>query len=321
MNAANFLITNRCDLKCKHCFVDHSKIPKDIPLCTFKKILGELMEQGINHIALTGGEPFLHKSFKSLLAIAADERFTFHLVSNGSLFEKNLAMIQEFKKNLTGICFSVDGATSKVHDSIRGEGSFEKVMKSISLCNQLNIRIMVQFTTNQKNFDNFEKIIALASEKGASNLYIHNLIPPLKKSNKVLEDLILNPEQRDYLARKVTVLQKYTKGKISGTPSLYKVSRKNLCRALNFNSVSIDVDGNLIFCCNIHNSIPGLNLQPAHVISLKTHPLTEGLGMLSKKIKQIQVSKLEDIPKENYNSWSECDYCLHKLGYDIYHKL
>lgn len=320
MDAANFLITNKCNLKCKHCFVDRSKEPKDIPLDIFKKVLNELEKYGVNHIALTGGEPFLHEKFEDVLAVIADEGFTFKIVSNGFLFEENIHLIKEFQKNLARMCFSVDGAISKTHDFIRGKGSFKRVMKSINLCNQLGIKVTMQFTVNRKNFDEFEKIVSLALEKKVNNLYIHSLIPPLKGSNKILEDLILNPGQRANLARKIAVLQKYTRGKIGGTASLYKVSRRNLCRALNFNSVSIDINGNLIFCCNIHNNISGLNLQPAYVTSLKTHSLIEGLEILSKKIKQIQVSKLKDMSTGKYNSWSECDYCLHKLGYDIYHK-
>lgn len=319
MNTANFLVTNKCNLRCKHCFIDYSKEPKDIPLDIFKKVLGGLKKYGISHITLTGGEPFLHEKFKDILTAIADEGFTFHVVSNGFLFEENIHLIKKFKKNLTRMCFSVDGATSEIHDIIRGEGSFERVMKSIDLCNQLGIQVTIQFTVNKKNFDEFKKIVSLALEKKVNKLYIHNLIPPLKESNKILEDLILNPEQRNYLVRTVTILRRFDR-RIEGTPSLYNASKINFCYALNFGSISVDFDGNLIICCNIHHHIPGLDVQPAHVISLKTHSLIEGLEILAEKIKQIQISKIKDVPTGKYNSWSECAYCLHKLGYDIYHE-
>lgn len=320
MNSANFLITNKCNLKCKHCFVDRSKGPKDIPLDIFEKVLGELKRYGVNHVALTGGEPFLHEKFEDILTIIAGEGFTFQIVSNGFLFEDNLHLIKKFKKNLIRMCFSVDGATSETHDFIRGKGSFERVVKAIDLCNQFGIQVTIQFTVNKKNFDEFEKIIFFALEKKVNHLYIHDLLPPLKNSNKILEDLIINSKQRAYLARQVRALQKCTNRRIEGTASLYNASKISLCYPFNFNSVSIDFDGNLIVCCNIHLNIPGLDVQPAHVMSLRTHSLTEGLEVLAEKIKQIQISKIKDVPTGKYNSWSECTYCLYRLGYDIYRK-
>jgi len=43
--------------------------------------------------------------------------------------EKYVPLIKKYKNNLTRISFSLDGPTAAIHDDIRTEGSYEKVIE------------------------------------------------------------------------------------------------------------------------------------------------------------------------------------------------
>lgn len=320
MHSVIFQVTTKCNLRCKHCFLDHSRAQKEISLDIIEKILDEVKPYKTDHVSLTGGELFLHTKLQDILSIISRKGFVYRMVTNGSLFEENLDLIKRFRENLDRICFSIDGATAETHDFIRGKGSFEKVIRAVDICKNLGIRTIVQFTANQRNLNEMGKIMNMALEKKFDQLFINTLIPQVKGSNKVLESLMLTPKQRVSLAKKVIALQDYTNNKIEGTSLLFTMCRLGCCRALNLGAISIDVDGNLTFCCNINHYIPEQDVQPMTIISLKTHTLAEGLELLAKKISQVQIAKLKDIPTNKYNSWSQCEYCLHALGYDVYHK-
>lgn len=57
-------VTNRCNLKCKHCVYTSGEwdMP-DMTLETVKKIIPALKKLGVEEVHITGGEPLVNKEF------------------------------------------------------------------------------------------------------------------------------------------------------------------------------------------------------------------------------------------------------------------
>jgi len=76
-------ITNECQLNCTHCSFQstvakqHTRVDEEVIL----KAIDEL--RGIRDITLTGGEPTLHPSFKTILYKAAEKAKFVYLMTNG----------------------------------------------------------------------------------------------------------------------------------------------------------------------------------------------------------------------------------------------
>ena len=68
-------ITERCNLKCAHCFVDSESTGNEIPFEHIRNsIIPELIKNQVVKITLTGGEPFVHKDIekiKTMVSIVA----------------------------------------------------------------------------------------------------------------------------------------------------------------------------------------------------------------------------------------------------------
>jgi sulfatase maturation enzyme AslB (radical SAM superfamily) len=87
------------------------------------------------------------------------------------LTEKILESINDC---VSEIGISLDGTTKKTNDSIRGEGSFEKVMNSIELLKIKEIPFSIYFTMHKKNND-IGEMIKFSKEVGAEYCKINEI--------------------------------------------------------------------------------------------------------------------------------------------------
>ena len=80
--AAEFEITERCNLGCVHCFINqpagsHVQLERELGTEQIKEILDQIADAGCLHLLLTGGEPLLQPGFaEALLRLAREECLT-----------------------------------------------------------------------------------------------------------------------------------------------------------------------------------------------------------------------------------------------------
>jgi hypothetical protein len=65
LRLASVEITRRCNNHCAYC--DQPKAEQDLPLSRFTELLDELVDEGVEAVALGGGEPTLHPELFALL--------------------------------------------------------------------------------------------------------------------------------------------------------------------------------------------------------------------------------------------------------------
>ncbi len=156
-------ITNKCNLKCKHCYQKSGKVEYYyLSESMAKKIITEAVELGVKHIVLSGGEPFCNIDLLFSLISYSKERGLFvTITSNGTLInEQNLIMLKEL--NVDNLQISLDGQTREIHEVIRGENTFNKTVQAIKLAVKLNINVsvmMVLFKTNKNFFKEYCEFI------------------------------------------------------------------------------------------------------------------------------------------------------------------
>jgi sulfatase maturation enzyme AslB (radical SAM superfamily) len=118
-------ITDRCNLKCRHCYIGES-VHQDLSIGQIQKVLEEFEEiQGLR-LLLSGGEPLLHPHFWQINDILHNHAFRSVLLSNGTLITKEVAK----RLRVHEVQISLDGM-KQGHESLRGEGTFEKTMMAL----------------------------------------------------------------------------------------------------------------------------------------------------------------------------------------------
>jgi len=194
-------ITDRCNLSCSHCYRTHPPA-RDLPM----NVLGGIFENYITalkrmktggHINITGGEPFLRDDLFPLLERIRDtgEICSFGILSNGSLLRKQDCV----RLKSLGCRFfqvSLDGGR-RVHDSIRGAGSYDSVIAALKMLRNAGINTLVSFTAGRNNFRDFPGAMKGAKKGGADIIWADRVIPAGTASCRA-EDLMTPGEAEEF---------------------------------------------------------------------------------------------------------------------------
>ncbi len=191
-------ITDKCNFRCKHCYQD-SYQNKGISFDDQLKVLNKLTNFTLNckqesnleyaHINFTGGEPFLRNDFISLLEYTRNKGiFSFGILSNGFLpSDEILKRLVELKPRFVQISLEGNKITN---EQIRGEGSFNYIIKAIDTYRKINIPVMISFTANSINYKQFPDVVKIARRHNVYKIWTDRHLPNGKK-----DELALNTTQ------------------------------------------------------------------------------------------------------------------------------
>lgn len=176
-------ITDRCNLRCVHCyhFQEKDQVADKADFDEWKRRLKALYKQGIRVIMLMGGEPLLRKDIVKL----ADSLFPFvETITNGTV-----SLPDNYDHR---IFVSIDGGR-ETNDKIRGKGVFDKVIENI----RGDKRVVFNMTLLESNYKELEYVVNLSEKIGISgivcNMYtaVENGDGPLEKEvrQKIVDEL------------------------------------------------------------------------------------------------------------------------------------
>jgi MoaA/NifB/PqqE/SkfB family radical SAM enzyme len=198
-----FHITARCNLDCRHCFIDAS--PSSVhhfSLEEVSSILADMRTLNVTRVVFSGGEPTLHKDFVQILRTAKKEGFNPEFVSNGTLITEELA--EAIQGLVRCVLISVDGP-EEYHDAFRGKkGAFKKAMEGITILKKYEVPCALQFTVTKESFPYVEWIAETASQLGADSLKLEPLFSGGRAKN--IASLCLNEKEINRLAELTTSL-------------------------------------------------------------------------------------------------------------------
>ncbi len=181
-------ITNRCNLRCTHCYWWRQKKNPDLSDERMVEFMKKLRRKGFKVIYLLGGEPVLRPE----MCAEAGRIFDFVMIfTNGTLGYPPV--------NNALYSLSIDGP-ERVHDSLRGKGIFKKVSDILDRQSQ---KVMIHITVCQSNrFHLRETIEAFIYRKNVRGFYFCFYCPsvlpdadnrefiPLAERNAVVDEIV-----------------------------------------------------------------------------------------------------------------------------------
>lgn len=127
-----------CNLACTHCFVSCSPTNHTHEMMTLEQITPYLKEGaalGVKEFYFTGGEPFLNPEMEAILGKALALGPT-TVLTNGLLLDpdrcRRLTMLARATEYSLDLRVSMDGYDAQSNDSVRGVGTFVRILKGIS---------------------------------------------------------------------------------------------------------------------------------------------------------------------------------------------
>lgn len=178
-------LTNRCNLRCKHCFqwnnegffhsMDTLSQKDEIDFEVIKRIFHDTSEVKSN-LYLWGGEPLSYSRWDDLTKLLETDPRWSVVCTNGIDIPKKMDTILPVSDQMA-MLISVEGF-EEANDSIRGKGTFRKVMESIDLLLDLqkkghyNGKISVNTVLNDTNVEHLYDLAAYFEAKKIDTFYI-----------------------------------------------------------------------------------------------------------------------------------------------------
>ncbi len=249
----SFELTNRCNLNCQHCMRRRDFPVYDLDYSFLDNILCQAKEYGIDLVALTGGEPFLHPDWQKMFTRVAEKEFKFSLVTNGLLLSDAAPFLAQpsIRKHVRHVSVSLDGATAEVNDSIRGKGSYRKAMQGILAARARDIPLLLKFTVTRRNFSQIEDIAMMASHLEMQRVEFAQMHPT---PENIEAGLMLTPKEWMDAETKIRQLFGAMKMDISMCAGHYDPNSFSLCAHLSMNELYVEARGYLAVCC----MLPGI---------------------------------------------------------------
>lgn len=135
------------------------------------RIMDHCRTLGGEYITFLGGEPTLHPDLPRMVDYAHGVGYRQVMINSNGLLERTIDQIAPEK--LHYISFSLDGASPATHDSIRGEGMFDKTVPCIRSTVQAGYPVRIICTISQQNIEDAAKLLDLADELGVKMVNFH----------------------------------------------------------------------------------------------------------------------------------------------------
>jgi MoaA/NifB/PqqE/SkfB family radical SAM enzyme len=305
-------LTDRCNLRCRHCFDARHAGMGDLPLGLVEDVVRAAPACGVDHVSFTGGEPTLHRDFDRIIELCAEAGLTFSLVSNGSTFPKKYRRFLARRSSFRGVTFSLDGAREETHDRIRGDGSYRQVMRAASICNFTGLPFTLNMVLTAENRGEVGELVGLAGALGSRGVRFGHLMPGRGVHNDALE---LSLDDRRAVDDRIRALQQTASLPVLMAPGHYSESPLFPCGPLELEEMNVDCRGNLTLCCHL-SGYWGDERRPDVVASLHEVSLAEASAAFRQRVHTYLDDKRARVANGEFGESDHfpCLYCVRYLG-------
>ncbi len=198
-------LTERCNLKCRHCYQEGGKI-EELSQREIYRVIDEITAMlaawheayGLDFspsFNVTGGEPFLRSGFFDILERMAQTGFEIYILSNGTCI--TLDMAQKIAAlGVHGVQISLEGP-EEIHERVRGRGTFAAALKGVQNLQQAGVKVSLNATISRMNAGYVKEMVELATELGVPRLGCSRLVPS-GRGKDLLDDMLTRDETRDF---------------------------------------------------------------------------------------------------------------------------
>ncbi|MBS0012328.1 MAG: 12,18-didecarboxysiroheme deacetylase [Desulfobacterales bacterium] len=183
-------ITQRCNLKCIHCYAHAKARQQDNELTTDegKALIDDLAGMGVPVLLFSGGEPLMRKDMPELAQYAVEKGMRAVISTNGTLIDsKTAGVLKDIGLSYVGI--SLDGSRD-INDRFRGvDGAFDQALEGIRNAKQAGIKVGLRFTINRFNAEEIPALFDLLEQMDIPRICFYHLVYAGRGSTLVNDDV------------------------------------------------------------------------------------------------------------------------------------
>lgn len=174
-------ITERCNLRCAHCFAEANSIGNEMSLQSIQEtLIPQFVRNQVVKVTLTGGEPLVHPHIKEITASLLDNGIGVSICTNGTLIDPVWVKLLSQHGNVH-FNVSLDGMSMESHGKFRGmktEAEFSTLKKNISLLGEYGLLNGILTTPNKfAAISEYVELCKFANSAGANYVLMNPLSP------------------------------------------------------------------------------------------------------------------------------------------------
>lgn len=260
--------TTACNLHCTGCWAAEYGNKLNLSFEVMDKIITEGKELGIYAYLFTGGEPLVRRD--DIIKLCEKHKdVAFHAFTNGTLID------QKFCDDLLRVgnffvSVSIEGFEES-NDGRRGAGHYKKALAAMDLMHQNHIPFGVSICYTSQNYMTVtsDEFLDMLIDKGCVFAWYFHYMPVGVNAST---DLLLTPEQRAYMYKKIREIRGLEGGK-----ELFALDFQNDgefvngCIAGGERYCHINANGDVEPCVFVHYS--GANIKEQSLLDCLRQPL------------------------------------------------
>ncbi|MCX6168659.1 MAG: radical SAM protein [Ignavibacteriales bacterium] len=164
------ILTRKCNLRCRHCFIDDYGGHNEMKLEHFDSLFFQLVERGAEFVHFSGGELFMRPDWLQIFQLASKAKLAFGLNTNGTLLDEGIIdLLKVYSPR--DLSISVYGHTAQLHEQItRKRGTFTKTTNVIRLLSNAGLDVFVKTMVTKYNKDYLKEIEEFTYSLGAKSI-------------------------------------------------------------------------------------------------------------------------------------------------------
>ncbi|NNM66661.1 MAG: radical SAM protein [Spirochaetales bacterium] len=263
-------ITNRCNLTCRHCYVDadYSKAPNELSPAEALELVDQIAEAGVPLLFVTGGEPMTRPDFWDILARAQHHGIRV-VVSTNSLYIDDEAADRLVQLDVDYLATSLYGPEA-FHDAYVGaKGAYRRTVENIARLKKRGIKVGIKTVVTASTYPHFFNLVQTTKDLGCGLLYACDLVEVGRAANQretrvsgdqlreiadfILADVLKDPDrgiEYDIGALPsiaVYIMKKLKERGIDVTKGVARMKVKSAC-PVGKGLMGINAEGNILPC-------------------------------------------------------------------------
>jgi len=183
-------MTNRCNLRCVHCYIsaEDRRYSAELSTAQARAFIEDVAEMGCPVLLFSGGEPLLREDIFELGEYAARLGVRPVVSTNGTLITREVAeRLAAAGFQYVGI--SIDGAEA-THDRFRqAAGAFRRSVEGIKHCLAAGVKAGVRLTVNRYNVADLAQVLTMVEAEGIPRFCMYHLVYAGRGRNMAQDDI------------------------------------------------------------------------------------------------------------------------------------
>ncbi len=203
----SWMTTNRCNLKCRHCYQDAGdQKAQELTTQEARTMIDGIKRAGFKVMIFSGGEPLMRPDIFELVSYAAKQGLRPVFGTNGTLLTEDT--VEKLKAaGATAMGISLDSLDPQKHNLFRGgEEAYQQTLRGMENCRKAGLPFQIHVTVMDWNKDEILNIIDFGVKMGAMAVYVFFLIPVGR--GILLEDSAVEVNAYEELLQKIMTKQK-----------------------------------------------------------------------------------------------------------------